>query len=108
MDFINMGEGMGKWQTVINVRIPQNATIFLTRWGNIIFSKTILLHVGPYVHSYPQIHIRLVSLKSVLSKFIPSCTHCRLRTEGRERYWQVAFHLFSKRSQGENIVCHKV
>jgi hypothetical protein len=55
-----MDEEMGKWQTVMNVRIPQNARTFLTRWGSIIFSKRILLHGCPYVHSYPQIHIRLV------------------------------------------------
>jgi len=60
MDFINMDEEMGELQTVMNVRIPQNARTFLTRWGSIIFSKRILLQGCPYVHSYLQIHIRLV------------------------------------------------
>jgi hypothetical protein len=44
MEFNNMTEERGKWQNVTNVRIPQNARIRLTRWGSIIFSKTILLH----------------------------------------------------------------
>jgi hypothetical protein len=60
MDFINMAEEMGKWQTVMNVRIPQNARTSLTRWGSIVFSTRILRHGVAYVHSYPQIHTRLV------------------------------------------------
>jgi hypothetical protein len=60
MDFINMDKEMGKWQTVMNVRIPQNVRTFLTSWGSIIFSKRFLLYGGPYVDSYLQIHTRLL------------------------------------------------
>jgi hypothetical protein len=60
-----MDEEMSKWQTVMDVRIPQNARNFLTRWDSIIFSKRILLHGCPFVHSSLQIRIRIVSLKSV-------------------------------------------
>jgi len=54
-------EGSREWTsliwTVMNFRFAQNARTFLTRWSSIIFSKSILLHGGRYLNSYPEIHI---------------------------------------------------
>jgi hypothetical protein len=48
MDWIDMAQDRNRWRvlvnTVMNLRVPQNAENFLTSWGTVSFSRRTPLH----------------------------------------------------------------